>query len=588
MRRIGFFLLFLSCYGVMAADRYEAENAIPAEDHKVVTVTEASASNGAYVQMKDGDLSFSVTMATEGFYILYLYYQQANDSKGKIQNLAVNGTLVGQISFPYAKGFTVLKAASKVKLSAGSNTIEIKNSWGWVDIDYMEIDTYTATPFNISGSLVTPNACGNAQKVYGFLRENFGKHVVSGVMTNEVMLTNGNYTPMDHSNQPEIVYIKNASGKIPALIGFDFIHGTGLNSDQQWHQGYTKATMEMAKNQFLAGGIPTYSWHWKDPSKTVEAFYSPSSGNTPDVEFNLNKAFVDSNTYAAWDESSAEYIAILADLDTMARYLKELQADSIPILWRPLHEAAGRWFWWGYRGAGAESALYSLMFDRLVNHHHINNLIWVWTTDEASDALEWYPGDDKVDIIGRDYYYYPREANHASLVASFEKVKDLYNASKIIALSENGSVPYPDSMQADGAHWSWFMPWYGDYTWESWANDNVAADWNIVMNHDFVLTLDEMPGWDNYSPSPVSTHSPASLEAPLVQLKEGQLNLSLPMSSQVSLRLLAVDGSQAVQVYQGHLDAGEWHWACPAVHSGIYIAYLQVGRQSFPQKIWIP
>lgn len=58
---------------------------------------------------------------------------------------------------------------------------------------------------------------------------------------------------------------------------------------------------------------------------------------------------------------------------------------------------------------------------------------------KASDAADWYPGDAYVDIVGRDYYYYPRIANHGSLVASFEKVKDLFGGTKLIALSENGS-----------------------------------------------------------------------------------------------------------------------------------------------------
>ena len=42
------------------------------------------------------------------------------------------------------------------------------------------------------------------------------------------------------------------------------------------------------------------------------------------------------------------------------------------------------------------------------------------------------------------------------------------------------------------------MPWYGDYTMESWANDNNAESWNIVMNNEYTITLEDMPGWDKY------------------------------------------------------------------------------------------
>jgi len=36
-------------------------------------------------------------------------------------------------------------------------------------------------------------------------------------------------------------------------------------------------------------------------------------------------------------------------VDTIATYLKELQALGVPVLWRPYHESNGVWFWWGNR-----------------------------------------------------------------------------------------------------------------------------------------------------------------------------------------------------------------------------------------------
>jgi mannan endo-1,4-beta-mannosidase len=480
-----------------AADRYEAEDAM-VDPNLMVRTADAAASGGYYVNMKDGALSFKVTAATAGYYTLWASYKQAYDAGGKVQNLSVNGASKGQIAFPYAEAFTRLKASAKIKLEQGQNTLEILKSWGWVDIDYVEVLPFEATPFAIPASLVAAGSSENARKVYGFLRDKFGKQVVSGFMTNEVMQTDGRYTPHSLETQAESKWIHDASGKYPALMGLDFMHATGKGSDGEWHQGYTRATLAMAEEMYRQGGIPVFCWHWKDPSHAVEAFYSPATTNNPVVTFDLAKAFLDTTTFAAFDTASAEYRAILRDIDIIAGHLKTLADKDVPVLWRPIHESSGRWFWWGYKGPKPSKAVWKLMFDRYVNHHKIGNLIWVWTSDEAGDALDWYPGDDYVDIVGRDYYYYPRVANHGSLVASFEKIKDTFGGRKLIALSENGSVPHPDSMQADGAAWSWFMPWYGDYTMDSWANDNTKADWNAVMNHDFVITLDEMPGWDKY------------------------------------------------------------------------------------------
>lgn len=496
---ITFLLAPASTVAQTPATRYEAEQAM-VDSNAVVKTADAKASGGFFVNMKEGALAFKVNAATAGFYTLWATYSQPNDAGGKIQNLSVNGVSTGQISFPFVTEFTRLKASAKIKLTAGENKIEILKSWGWVNIDFIEVTPFENTPFAVAPALVSPKTSANARKMYAFMRENFQKKIISGFMTNTVFMNDGKYTPNTIENQTEAAWIKNASGKSPALMGLDFMHATGLNSDQQWHQGYTQATLAMAEDMFKRGGIPVFCWHWKDPSKTVEGFYSPSTTNTPIVTFDLKKAFTDT-TYKAFNTASAEYQAILRDIDHIASLLKILADKDVPVLWRPVHEASGRWFWWGYFGPKPCVAIYKLIFERMTGHHGLDNLIWVWTSDEAGDALDWYPGDAYVDIVGRDYYYYPRIANHGSLVASFEKLKDIYGGTKIIALTENGSVPFPELLQEDGAGWSYFMPWYGDYTMDGWAHDNTADDWKKIMNHPYVITLDQMPGWASYTPT---------------------------------------------------------------------------------------
>ena len=476
--------------------RLEAEDAVLADDHKVVVIEDAKASGGKSVDMKDGNLEFKVTVPATGYYTLWATYQIPSTSTNKIQNLTVNGVSAGQISFGISDEFTTIKGAGKIKLTAGENKIGIVHSWGYVNLDYIELTEYEASPWSISPNPVTPEPTESAQKLYNFLLNNFGKHVISGVMTERPFENNGQYTPQNYETQTELSYINKASGKNVVLVGFDFLHASGKNSDQQWYQGYTHASLEMAKTVWKAGGIPQFNWHWKDPTHKIEAFYTQSGNETSYTEFSINKAY--DETTDKWKTSSDEYKAIVRDMEMIADSLLTLQKEGVAVLWRPLHEASGKWFWWGTDGAKPCVALYKLMFDIFVNQKGLHNLIWVWTTDEASDALDWYPGDEYVDIVGRDYYYYPREANHSSLVGSFETVKEMFGGRKIVTLSENGSVPYPDEMKADGANWSWFMPWYGDYAMEGWANDNTAESWNTVMNNSYTLTLEDMPGWDNY------------------------------------------------------------------------------------------
>ena len=552
----------LSSYSMAEALRYEAEDAIPADDHKIETVADSKASGGKYVEMADGDLLFTVDIPSDGYYTLYVNYLLPTERGNKTQNLTLNGSSAGQVTFGPSDEFAKIKAAGKLKLSKGKNTIGITHSWGWVAVDFIELTEYEATPWNISPKPVTPEPTESAQKLYNFLLANFGKRTISGVMTERPFENNGQYTPQDFDTQTELSYIKKASGKNVVLVGFDFLHASGKNSDQQWYQGYTHASLEMAKTVWKKGGIPQFNWHWKDPTHKIEAFYTQSGDDKSYTEFSIGLAY--DTTTGKWKTDSDEYKAIMRDMEIIADSLLTLQKEGVAVLWRPLHEASGKWFWWGTDGAKACVALYKLMFDTFVNKKGLHNLIWVWTTDEAPDALEWYPGDEYVDVVGRDYYYYPREANHASLVSSFEKVKEMYGAKKIVTLSENGSVPYPDEMKADGANWSWFMPWYGDYAMEGWANDNTAESWKTVMNNNYIITLEDMPGWDNYEmqTTVVATSKKAASAIQLVG-RDLQVNLNAS-TAQVSIydlqgnRVLARKMSQNGTIALSRLARGPY------------------------------
>jgi mannan endo-1,4-beta-mannosidase len=564
-----------------AADRYEAESAI-VDENSVQKIADANASGGYYVNMKEGALSFKTTVNTAGFYTLWVYYTQTGDPVHKVQNLSLNGANIGQIDFPYTASFVRLKASAKIKLPAGANTLAITKSWGWVNIDYIELTPYEdVSPFTISSSLVSPNASENAKKVYNFLRQNFQKKVISGVMTSDVMQNDGKYTPDTMENQTEVAWIVKAAGKIPALLGIDFLHAVGKNSEGEWYQGYTKATVSLAENVFKKGGIPAYCFHWKDPSHAVEAFYTKSSGNTPYTSFNLKKIYTDTLTCTAYNTNSDEYKAIIRDLDIIAGHLKTLADKEVPVLWRPLHEASGKWFWWGEQGPNACKGLYRLMFDRFTNFHHLNNLIWVWTTDEAGDALDWYPGDDYVDIVGRDFYYYPREANHGSLVASFEKVKEMYKGKKLVTLSENGSIPYPENLVGDGAGWSYFMPWNLDYTMDGWAHDNTAADWKQILNHNYVITLDKMPGWSNYT---VTAKKPEKqvIRRVTVRYSSGILDVSLLDENATSIEIYNLQGSHISTLSNGLLKEGIYHFPLITIAKGMYFVNV---KYEFSSKI---
>lgn len=171
------------------------------------------------------------------------------------------------------------------------------------------------------------------------------------------------------------------------------------------------------------------------------------------------------------------YQFIQSDLEKISAHLLQLQNAGIPVLWRPLHEAAGRWFWWGNGSAESYKKLWIMMFDYF-KAKGINNLIWIWTS-EGSDAA-WYPGDAYVDIIGTDMYGQNGEAVSARDAAKrFDELAYRY-PTKMITLSECGTVSEIPAQWSANANWSWFMPWYGSgsvvHASESWWKAAMASD----------------------------------------------------------------------------------------------------------------
>ena len=120
------------------------------------------------------------------------------------------------------------------------------------------------------------------------------------------------------------------------------------------------------------------------------------------------------NLTAALNPSSANYQLLLRDIDAIAVQLLRLQAANIPVLWRPLHEAEGGWFWWGAFGPENAKTLYRLVYKRLTETHKLRNLIWVWN----SVSPAWYPGDDVVDIC----FYRASCINHELILRFLQKI----------------------------------------------------------------------------------------------------------------------------------------------------------------------
>ena len=342
-------------------------------------------------------------------------------------------------------------------------------------------------------NLVNPNANNAAKCLYNYLLSIYKKNCLAGQDTDG-----------------DAQWLKDNTGKYPAICGFDMMYysTTSINN------GAKSTDVDRAINWWNNGGIVAFQWHWNAPMHNTGEWYKAFYSNKTnfDVQYALN------------NPNSDEYKAIITDLDLIATQLKRLQDAGVPVLWRPLHEAEGAWFWWGAKGADACKRLWYLMYDRFTNYHKLNNLVWVWTVNCCSTSLSgnaqyWYPGNDRVDINAVDLYLSGRD--YQSAKGLFDAVERLTNYRKMAAIAENGAIPDADRMKNENANWLYFSTWNGSFIRDSGTNEL----WHTqqVYNHSYIITRDELPNLKNCSVNQTPTNTAIPTNTPTPYIIPGKL-----------------------------------------------------------------
>lgn len=399
------------------------------------------------------NLNITVTVATAGVYKLYVRYRSPFGDK--TQDIYVNGVFFANAVFTSTASFVQIQTGTVV-LNAGSNTIGIRNNWGYVDIDNIGIDVNPPNVYNIVTNPINTNIDTKTRALYNLLRGQFTNCIFSG---------------QTDTYWNSLVAV---SGKAPAVRGFDMQNYSPHNP---WGNGGTAfvpfddGNVQNAIDWYNAtGGIVEFHWHWFSPSGgslQTSIFYTAS---TP---FDVSRAIVPANQ---------EYTDAIRDIDAIAVQLKRLETAGVPVLWRPLHEAGGGWFWWGAKGPAACLAFYDILYNRLTTYHNVNNLIWVWSTPEPA----WYPGNSKVDIIGYDSY--PGAYNYATQKSMFDQLYGIVGGQKLIALTENGPIPDIANCFTQDAPWSYFMSWDNLVTAQN-TNPHIVTSYNQSCNLADLATL---------------------------------------------------------------------------------------------------
>ncbi len=190
-----------------------------------------------------------------------------------------------------------------------------------------------------------------------------------------------------------------STGRVPAILGLDYGYD-GIPRD-------LSAANRLLIEHHRQGGMVTISMHPPNPWRRT---------GSHDTQRGPQDAYGD-----LVRPGTAAYRRWHATLDRVAVGLGELQTAGVPVLWRPLHEMNGGWFWWcpgdgdRWPTPGEFRAVWQDMFTYLVREKGLQNLLWVYSAAVQKSANEkpsdyYYPGAELVDVVGLDWYGEDAEA----------------------------------------------------------------------------------------------------------------------------------------------------------------------------------
>lgn len=232
--------------------------------------------------------------------------------------------------------------------------------------------------------------------------------------------------------------IKDVTGDYPALYGWD-LGGIEHQKSNNIDGVPFKKMKNWIKEIYDRGGVSTISWHMDNPL-TMKNSWDTTPGSLRSILPNGEKH----QLYLSWLDQAAQFLGNLKGSD----------GKKIPILYRPFHELTGNWFWWCKNNASAQEfkEIWRFTIHYLRETKKLNNLIIVYNTADfksKEEFLEYYPGDDMVDVLSFDKYQYTNPVNDSSFITEVQNQLKIMNDvavehQKPMAIAETGyeQIPY--------------------------------------------------------------------------------------------------------------------------------------------------
>lgn len=463
----------------------------------------------AYIQ--SGDISFNVTVPEDGMYSVHGMVAQVLDKNGRTETLAVNDNKYVTV-VPYLDKWTDFDFGT-VRLNKGENTISFTGSYGYMELDYATVTVAAPHDYSkASGVCCDSKATKETQALMKYLKSVYGKNVISG---QQEIYGSGHKDNYEWEND----FIKDLTGKVPAIRGLDFMNYNPLYG---WDDGTTERAISWVKER---NGIITASWHINVPID-FENYTLGDEVDWKDCTYkNYQAANGTFNTANVIKEGTKEREYFEEAMKLLAEQLGRLQDENVPIIFRPLHEAQGNdgrygdgtsWFWWGDRGAEVYKELWKLLYTTLTEEYGLHNIIWEFNAYELPSSPDWYPGDEYVDIVAYDKYNANGGPNLSAISDIFNALYNMTDGGKMVSMAENDTIPSVDNMTVEDAYWLYVCPWYdgGEDGGVAFLGESYQDydEFKKFYQSDLAITLDELPE-DLYT-SGASTPQPATKPAP--------------------------------------------------------------------------
>ncbi|MBQ8208750.1 MAG: hypothetical protein IJZ89_08465 [Clostridia bacterium] len=312
-----------------------------------------------------------------------------------------------------------------------------------------------------------------------------------------------NYSDGGHKTRDELKWIEEATGKKPAMLGMDIARGAKEYNDEE-----LDILAEELINYASKGGIVTLCGHFRNP-------HVPKPEDPVWYRGNLGR---DEEWEALMTEGTPTNKVFSDDLREAARFIKRLDDAGVPVLWRPLHEMNGGWFWFcigqdeGYRiPAIYAQRLWRYIYKMFTEEFGMKNLIWVYSPNIGCEGTVMYPypGDDIIDLVAFDWYSNGNyeigtewgSADYKALTATGKPFgigefgpgndnRTNLDVSPEYKFNNEDARDLFAKMHKDGYKFAWVM------FWSSWAKVKISL-WNmgkgeVIMNDPAVLDLEKV------------------------------------------------------------------------------------------------